>query len=75
MAGIAEPIYTFFEMGMASVDAFGVTGVHNGPQGEVIADWEAVLGGPHSTRTPIRWRTTRVWKDGMVVAERLDSLR
>jgi hypothetical protein len=33
-----------------------------------------VLGGAHSTRTPIRWRTTRVWKDQVVVAERIRSL-
>lgn len=74
MAGLVEPIYTFLEMGMASVDTFHVTGVQNGLQGEVVAEWEAVLGGPHSTGTPIRWRTTRVWKDRVVVAERLDSL-
>jgi hypothetical protein len=74
MAGAVEPIYTFFEMGMASIDTFRVTRVYNGLQGDVIAEWVAVLGGLHSTRTPIRWRTSRVWKDRVVVAERLDSL-
>lgn len=74
MAGAVEPIYTFLEMGMASVDTFRVTRVYKGLQGEVIAEWVAVLGGPHSTRAPIRWRTTRVWKDRVVVAERLDSM-
>jgi hypothetical protein len=74
MASAVEPIYTFFEMGMASIDILRVTRVYNGLQGEVIAEWEAVLGGSHSTRTPVPWRTTRVWKDRVVVAERLDSL-
>jgi hypothetical protein len=74
LAGAVAPIYTFFEMGMASIDIFRVTRVYNGLQGEAIAEWEAVLGGPHSTRSPIRWRTSRVWKDRVVVAERLDSL-
>ena len=74
MAAAVEPIHTLFEMGMASVDAFCVTGVHDQLQGEVSVDWVAVLGGAHSTRTPIRWRTTRVWKDQVVVAERIRSL-
>jgi hypothetical protein len=74
LAGAVEPIYTFLEMGMASIDIFRVTRVYNGLQGEAIAEWEAVLGGQHSTRSPIRWRTSRVWKDRVVVAERLDSL-
>ncbi|HEV2732654.1 MAG TPA: hypothetical protein VGV15_21695 [Terriglobales bacterium] len=74
LAGAVKPIYTFLEMGMASIDIFRVTRVYNGLQGEAIAEWEAVLGGQHSTRSPIRWQTSRVWKDRVVVAERLDSL-
>ena len=45
MASAVEPIYTFFEMGMASIDIFRVTRVYNGLQGEVIAEWKRCSAG------------------------------
>jgi len=71
IAEAVEFIYTFFEMGMATIETFRVTAVHEGPQGEFDTDWELVCGGAHSTGAPIRWRTTRVWKEQLVVAERI----
>src|SRR5260370_6473508 len=70
MAGAVEHIYTFFEMGMASIDTFLVTRDYNGLQGEVIAESVAELGGPHSTKTPIRWRTTRLSQNRKVAPQR-----
>jgi hypothetical protein len=74
MADTVEPIHTLFEMGMASIEEFRVTSIHLSQQGEHSADWEAVLGGTYSTGVPIRWRTSRVWKEQLVLAERIRSL-
>jgi len=40
----------------------------------LISEWEAVLGGPYSTGAAIRWRTVRVWKQRVVIAERIEAL-
>ena len=74
IAEAVEFIYTVFEMGMATIETCRVTAVHEGPQGEFHTDWEVVCGGAHSKGVPIRWRTTRVWKDQLVMAERIRSL-
>jgi len=75
IAEAVEFIHTFFEMGMATIETCRVTAVHEEPQGEFHTNWEVVCGGAHSTGAPIRWRTTRVWKERLVVAERIRSLR
>ena len=74
MADALEPIHTLLEMGMASIDRFRLTSTCLSRQGEHAADWELVLGGTYSTGVPIRWRTNRVWKEGIVVAEFIRSL-
>ena len=74
MADAVEPIHNLLEIGMASIDEFRVTSLHLSQQGEHSADWEAVLGGTNTTGVPIRWRTNRVWKGGLVVAEFIRSL-
>jgi hypothetical protein len=74
MADAVDPIHTLLEMGMASIDKFRLTSTYLSRQGEHTADWELVLGGTYSTRVPIRWRTNRVWKEGIVVAEFIRSL-
>jgi hypothetical protein len=74
MAGAVELIHMLFETGMATIETFRVTAIHQGPHGEFNSDWEMVLDGAHITGTPIRWRTTRVWKGQSVVAERIHSL-
>ena len=74
MADAVDPIHTLLEMGMASIDKFRLTSTYLSPQGEHTADWELVLGGTYSTGVPIRWRTNRVWKEGIVVAEFIRSL-
>jgi hypothetical protein len=43
-------------------------------KGDLISEWEAVLGGPYSTGAAIRWRTVRVWKQRVVIAERIEAL-
>jgi len=42
--------------------------------GNLIADWETVLGGTYATGIAIRWRTVRAWKNPMVIAERIKNL-
>jgi hypothetical protein len=74
MADALEPIHTLLEMGMASIDKFQLTSTCLSRQREHAADWELVLGGTYSTGVPIRWRTNRVWKEGIVVAEFIRSL-
>lgn len=74
MVETLDPIHTLLEMGMASIDKFQLTSTCLSRQGEHTADWEFVLGGTHSTGVPIRWRTNRVWKEGIVVAEFIRSL-
>jgi hypothetical protein len=70
-----EPIHTLLEMGLASVASFRVMAAREGVQSELSTDWELVLSGHHSTEVPLRWRCTRVWKERVVVAERIRSLR
>jgi len=41
---------------------------------DLISEWKAVLGGPYSTGAAIRWRTVRVWKQRVVIAERIEAL-
>jgi hypothetical protein len=75
MADALGPIYTLFEMGMAFVESFRVTASFEDTEGNVITDWETVLGGRYSTDIALRWRTDRAWKSRMVIAERIEDLR
>ena len=74
MASVLEPIYTLFEMGMASVESFRATANSQDSVGNFITDWEAVLGRTQLTSITFRWRTARAWKDRLVIAERIESL-
>jgi hypothetical protein len=74
MAHAFEPVYMLLEMGMAFVSSFRVISMFQDAQGNFVSDWEAVLGGSYATGNPVRWRTIRVWKDGMVIAERIESI-
>jgi len=57
LADVLEPVHTFLEMGMACVGLFRVLSSSQDSQGDLISEWEAVLGGPYSTGAAIRWRT------------------
>ena len=74
MAEVLEPFFTLFEMGMAFVETFRVTGNFEDAEGNFITDWETVLGGRYSTGVVVRWRTIRAWKNRMVIAERIEDL-
>lgn len=74
MAHAFEPVYMLLEMGMAFVSSFRVISMFQDAQGNFVSHWEAVLGGSYATGNPLRWRTIRVWKDGMVIAERIESI-
>lgn len=74
MAHAFEPVYTLLEMGLAFVGSFRVISMFQDAQGNFVSDWETVLGGSYATGNPLRWRTSRVWKDGMVIAERIESM-
>ena len=74
LADVLEPVHTFLEMGMACVGLFRVHSSSQDSQGDLISEWEAVLGGPYSTGAAIRWRTVRVWKQRVVIAERIEAL-
>jgi len=74
LADVLEPVHTVLEMGMGCVDIFRVVSSFQDSQGDLISEWEVVLGGPYSTGTAIRWRTVRVWKQRVVIAERIEGL-
>lgn len=74
MAEVLEPFFTLFEMGIAFVGTFRVTGNFEDAEGNFITDWETVLGGTYSTGVVVRWRTIRAWKNRMVIAERIEDL-
>ena len=74
LADMLEPVHTVLEMGVGCVDVFRVISSFQDSQGDLISEWEAVLGGPHSTGARIHWRTVRVWKQRVVIAERIEGL-
>src|SRR5467141_3919509 len=74
LADLLEPVHTVLEMGLGCVDIFRVVSSFQDSKGDLISEWEAVLGGPYSTGAAIRWRTVRVWKQRVVIAERIEAL-
>ena len=74
LADVLEPVHTVLEMGVGCVDVFRVVSSFQDSQGDLISEWEAVLGGRYSTGAAIRWRTVRVWKQRVVIAERIEGL-
>src|SRR3984893_3657302 len=57
MASMVEPIYTLFEMGMAFVESFRSTANSQDSLGNLMPDWEAVLGRTQLPCITFRWRT------------------
>jgi len=74
LADAIEPVHTVLEMGMGCVEVFRVVSSFKDSQGDMISEWEAILGGPYSTGAAIRWRTARVWRQRVVIAERIEGL-
>ncbi len=74
LAGSLEPIYTFLEMGTMTVESFQVTLTMKDSQGHLVSVWELRLGGPYATGKPLRWQTIRLWRNGVVIAERIAHL-
>jgi hypothetical protein len=74
MAAALEPMYTLFEMGLASIASFRATASAQDAEGNFATDWEAVLGGTYATGVAVRWRTVRAWKSRKVIAERIADL-
>src|SRR5260370_37571386 len=74
LADVLEPVHTVLEMGVGCVDVFRVVSSFQDSQGDLISEWEAVLGGPYSTGAAIRWRTVRVWKQRVFIPQRLQAL-
>ena len=74
LGDLLEPVHAVLEMGVGCVDVFRVVSSFQDSQGDSISEWEAVLGGPYSTGAAIRWRTVRVWRQRVVIAERIEGL-
>ena len=72
LADLLEPVHTVLEMGLGCVDIFRVVSSFQDSQGDFISEWEAVFGRPYSTGAAIHWRTVRVWKQRVVIAERIE---
>ena len=66
-----EPLITLFEMGMAKVESLQVEQTVIDHEGQISTLWELTLAGLYVSPQPLRWKTTRLWKNGMVVAERI----
>ena len=74
LADVLEPVHAVLEMGVGCVDVFRVVSSLQDSHGDLISEWEAVLGGPYSTGHSIRWRTVRAWRQRVVIAERIEGL-
>jgi hypothetical protein len=74
LADSLEPMYTFLEMGTMTVESFQVTVTMKDPQGQLVSHWQLRLGGPYATGKPLRWQTIRLWRNGVVIAERIANL-
>ena len=74
LADALEWMHTVLEMGLGCIDVFRVVSSFQDSQGDFVSEWEAVFGGPYSTGAAIHWRTTRVWKQRVVIAERIEGL-
>ena len=73
-----EPFITLFEMGIATVESLRVEQTIIDPEGQISTVWELKLVGLYVNPQPLRWKTTRLWKNGLVVAEHIhefDALR
>jgi len=73
-----ESLITLFETGIAKVESLRVEQTVIDNEGQITTLWELTLVGPYINPQPLRWKTTRLWKNGMVVAERIrdfDALR
>jgi hypothetical protein len=68
-----EPFITVFEMGIAKVESLQVEQTVIDHEGQISTLWELTLVGPYVNPQPLGWKTTRLWKNGMVVAERIDE--
>jgi hypothetical protein len=66
-----EPLITLFEMGIAKVESLRVEQTVIDREGQISTLWELTLAGLYVNPQPLRWKTTRLWKNGMVVAERI----
>src|SRR5215467_13258671 len=74
LAHVLEPVHTVLEIGLGRVEVLRVVSSFQDSQGDLISEWEAVLRGSYSTGAAIRWRTVRVWKQRVVIAERIEGL-
>jgi hypothetical protein len=74
LAGSLEPIYTLLEMGTMTVESFQVTLTMKDSQEHLVSVWELRLGGPYATGKPLCWQTIRLWRNGVVIAERIANL-
>ena len=68
-----EPLIMLFEMGIATVESLGVEQTIIDHEGQISTLWELTLVGPYVNPQPLRWKTARLWRDGMVVAERIQD--
>jgi hypothetical protein len=71
LADSLEPMYSFLEMGTITVESLQVALTMKDPQGQLVSHWELRLGGPYATGKPLRWQTIRLWRNGVVIAERI----
>jgi hypothetical protein len=73
-----EPLISLFEMGIAKVESLRVEQTIIDHEGQISTVWELTLVGLYANPQPLRCKTTRLWKNGMVVAEHIhefDALR
>jgi len=73
LAGIIERAFIAIENGLGAVDSLRVVRNSCDLQGQFTTVWELAFRGSHWTRTRFGWRTTRLWKDHMVIAERIEK--
>jgi len=66
-----EPLITLFEMGIAKVESLRAEQTVIDYEEQISTLWELKLVGLHVNPQPLRWKTTRLWKNGVVVAERI----
>lgn len=74
LADILEPVFTILEARVAYVHSLVAHSTFQDCEGNFVTCWEVVLGGTYGTRILHKWKTVRVWKSRLVVAERMVGL-
>jgi hypothetical protein len=73
LAAIVEPAFMAIKIGMGGAGSLRVVKNSYDLQGQFTTLWEVTLVGSPPVGMTLQWRTTRLWKEGKVIAERVEE--